>query len=161
MTETNHSRDHDPDGDDEPIGDITEILKALVADLARVVVVETRLFGHTVLAMIGLTVAIALLLVAGWLFAGAALVVALANLQAFNLMGALLVVTLGHLVLATLAFWRLRHITRDLTFRESRASVNSLLAQTRALVDAAGHHPPETEQRPPRSGPRSAERQSD
>lgn len=46
---------------------------------------------------------------------------------AFSLTGALLMVALAHLVLAALAFWRLRHITRDLKFRESRASVNSLL----------------------------------
>ncbi|MGM0671336.1 MAG: hypothetical protein ACQETY_04335 [Pseudomonadota bacterium] len=143
MTETNHTQDPGPDGDNEHTGDITTILKALLADLARVVAVETRLFGHTVLAMLGLTVAIALLLVAGWLFAGAALVVALASLQAFNLMGALLIVTLAHLVLAALAFWRLRHITRDLTFRESRASVNSLLAHAKSLGDAAEPPPPE------------------
>ena len=120
---------------------ITHLLQTMSADMARLVAVEARLFGHTVLAIIGLTVVIALLLVGGWLFAGAAVVMALASLQAFNPTGALLAVALAHLVLSALAFWRLRHITRDLTFRESRASVNSLLTQARFPVDAAGRRP--------------------
>ncbi|WP_019627367.1 hypothetical protein [Thioalkalivibrio sp. AKL10] len=147
MKETDPSQDED--GGHDRSQDITQILKTLAADIARLLAVEARLFGHTVLMMIGLTVMIALLLVGGWLFAGASLVVALASLQAFSLTGALLTVTLAHLVLAALAFWRLRHITRDLTFRESRASVNSLLVQARSLVDAAEQQPPEAEpQRP-------------
>ncbi len=123
--------------------DITRILKAISADMVRLAVVEARLFGHTVLAMIGLTVVIALLLVGGWLFTGVALVMVLASLEAFSLTGALLTVALAHLVLAGLAFWRLRHITRDLTFRESRAGVNSLLAHARSRVDTAGEAPQE------------------
>ncbi|MFN2349827.1 MAG: phage holin family protein [Thioalkalivibrio sp.] len=141
MNEADPSQD--PDGASDGIRDIMRTLKSMSADMVRLVVVETRLFGHTVLAMIGLTVVIALLLVGVWLFAGAALVMALASLQAFNLTGALLTVALGHLVLAGLAFWRLRHITRDLTFRESRASVNSLLNHARSQVDETGQPPQE------------------
>jgi len=141
MTETDPSRDDADQGDG--IRDITRILKSLSADMVRLVVLEARLFGHTALAMIGLTVVMALLLVSSWLLIGAALVMALASLQAFSLTGALLTVALAHLVLAALVFWRLRYITRDLTFRESRASVNSLLTQARSLVDAAGQRPRE------------------
>ncbi|WP_029681339.1 hypothetical protein [Thioalkalivibrio sp. ALR17-21] len=143
MKETDSPQDQAPDGGNEDSQDITSLLKTVFADLARVVAVESRLFGYTLLVMLGLVVAIALLLVASWLFAGAALVVALANLQAFSLMGALLAVTLAHLVLAGLTFWRLHHITRDLTFRESRASVNSLLAHAKSVGDAPDQPPPE------------------
>lgn len=124
-------------GGSDGIWRITHILKTMSADMVRLVVVEARLFGHTVLAMIGLTVTVALLLAGGWLFAGAALAMLLAGLQAFSLAGALLTVALVHLVLAGLAFWRLRYITRDLTFRESRASVNSLLIHAQSVVAAA------------------------
>lgn len=141
MKETDPSQEA-ADGTDG-IRDITRILKSLSADMVHLVAVEARLFGHTVLAMIGLTVVIVLLLVSSWLFVGAALVIALAGLQVFSLTGALLTVALAHLVLAALAFWRLRHITRDLAFRESRASVNSLLTHARSLIDAAGQPPPE------------------
>ncbi|MCA1769597.1 MAG: hypothetical protein LC652_06450, partial [Halomonas sp.] len=76
MNEADPSQD--PDGASDGIRDIMRTLKSMSADMVRLVVVETRLFGHTVLAMIGLTVVIALLLVGVWLFAGAALVMALA-----------------------------------------------------------------------------------
>jgi hypothetical protein len=129
--------------ENDGIGNIARILRTLSADMVRVVAVEARLFGHTALTMVVLCLVIALLLVGGWLFAAAALVMALASLQAFNLAGALLTVALAHLVLAALAFWRLRYITRDLTFRESRASVNSVLTHARSLVDdVAGRRPP-------------------
>ena len=135
--------EEDPANESDGIGNITRVLRALSADMVRVVTVEAQLFGHTALTMIVLSLVIALLLVGGWLFAGAALVMALASLQAFSLTGALLTVALAHLVLAALAFWRLRHITRDLTFRESRASVNSVLTHARSLVDdVAGRRPP-------------------
>lgn len=128
--------------------DITGILKSMSADMIRLVGVEARLFGHTVLAMLGLTVVVALLLVSSWLFIAAALAVALASLQAFSLTGALLTVALAHMVLAALALWRLRYITRDLTFRESRASVNSLFSHARSsLVDAATERQPEEEEK--------------
>lgn len=133
----------DAAGDSNGIRDITRMLKAISADMVHLSVVEARLFGHTALAMIGLTVVIALLLVGGWLFTGTALVVALADLQAFSLTGALLTVALTHVVLAALAFWRLRHIARDLTFRESRAAINTLLTRGRSLVDAAEKRPEE------------------
>lgn len=130
----------------EEVSGIPQALKTLSADMLRVVMVEARLFGHTVLAMIGLAVMIALLLVGGWLFAGAALVMALSSLQLFSLTGAILTVALVHLLLAALALWRLRYIARDLTFRESRASVNSLRIHARAVgdaisVEAARPHP--------------------
>lgn len=131
----------DETGERDGIRSTTHILKSLSADMLRLVGVEARLFGHTLLTMIGITVVIALLLVGCWLFAGAALVVALAGLGAFNLTGALLTVALAHLVIAALAFWRMRHITRDLTFRESRASANSLLTHARSPVDATGRPP--------------------
>lgn len=128
--------------------DITGILKSISADIIRLVWVEARLFGHTVLAMLGLTVVVALLLVSCWLFIGAAMAVALASLQAFSLTVALLTVALAHLVLAALALWRLRYITRDLAFRESRASVNSLLSHARnSLVDATEQQPEEEEEK--------------
>lgn len=133
----------DPPGESDGIGDIARILRTLSADMVRIVMVEARLFGYTALTMVVLSLVIALLLVGGWLFAAAALVVALASLQAFSLTGALLTVTLVHLLLAALAFWWLRHIARDLTFRESRASVNSVLTHARSLVDdVAGRRPP-------------------
>lgn len=136
MKDTDSSRD-EADENDGTRG-ITRILKALSADIVHLVLVEARLFGHTALVMVGLTVVMALLLVSSWLFIGAALVNMLASLQAFSLTGALLTVALAHLVLAALIFWRLRYMIRDLTFRESRASVNSMLAHARSLLDAAG-----------------------
>ncbi len=127
----------------DDIRDITHNLKTLSADMARLVLVEARLFGHTVLAMFALTLVVALLLVCSWLFIGAAVVVTLASLQAFSLTGALLTVALAHLVLVALALWRLWYITRDLTFRESRASINSLLNHARSQADAAERYPEE------------------
>lgn len=141
MTEPDSSQDI-ADGI-EDIRDIARTVKNLSADMVRVVGVEARLFGYTVLVVIGLAVIIALLLVGGWLFIGAAAVMALASLQVFNPTGALLTVALAHLALAALAYWRLRRITRDLTFPESRASVNSLLDHARSPADAAGREPAE------------------
>lgn len=139
--ETDPSRDAAGGSDDTR--DIVSILKTMSADMVRLVVVEARLFGHTALTMIGLTVVMAMLLVSSWLFIGTALAMALASLQDFNLTGALLMVALAHLVLAALAFWRLRHITRDLKFRESRASVNSLVTHARSLIDDEDRPPEE------------------
>ncbi|MBE0486827.1 hypothetical protein, partial [Marinobacter sp.] len=124
MSDTNPSQNL-ADANEEA-QDITAILMTMSADLVRLLVLEVRLFGHTVLAMLALTVIMALLLVGGWLFIGAAVVMVLASLPMFNLAGAMLTVALAHLIIAVLMFWRLRFITRDLTFRESRASVNSL-----------------------------------
>lgn len=120
------------------IRDIMNILKSIPADMLSVVMVEARLFGFTVLAMFKLCVVIGLLLIAGWLFAGTAAVVALESMQAFNLLGALTVVALINLVLAALLIWRLGHMARDLTFRESRVSANALLAHARSVVNNSG-----------------------
>lgn len=120
------------------IRDIINILKSIPADMLSVVMVEARLFGRTALAMFKLCVVIGLLLVAGWLFAGAAAVVVLESLQAFNLIGALAVVALVNLVLAALLIWWLGHLARDLTFRESRVSANALLAHARSVVNDSG-----------------------
>ncbi|WP_143142732.1 hypothetical protein [Marinospirillum alkaliphilum] len=106
-----------------------------MADLLKLIAVEAKLFGYTALTMVALSLSIALLMVGGWLFAGVALVMVLANLSVFSLTGALLAVALLHLVLAALVFWRLVFITRDLTFRESRASMDNLLTHARTLVD--------------------------
>ena len=133
----------DAAGGNDGIGDFTTLLKRISADIVRVVIVEARLFGHTALTMIILSLVIALLLAGGWLYAMAALVMALASLQAFSLAGALLTVAIGHLVLAALAYWRLRRITRDLTFRESRASVNSVITHARSLVGDVADRPPQ------------------
>ncbi len=127
----------------DSIGDITHILKTISTDMMRLLLVEARLFGHTALTMIVLSLVIAVLLVGGWLFTAVALVVALSSLQVFSLMSALLTVALAHLVLAAMVFWWLRRITRDLTFRESRASVNVLLGHARSLIDAAERGPRE------------------
>lgn len=135
MSDTNPSQN--PADADEEAQDITGILMTMSADLVRLVVLEVRLFGHTVLAMLALTVIMALLLVGGWLFIGAALVVALASLPVFNLAGAMLTVALAHLAIVVLMFWWLRFITRDLTFRESRASVDGLVNHARLVVGAA------------------------
>lgn len=117
----------------EGIIDIIRLLKSMSVDMLNLVVVEAKLFGYTVLTMMTLSLSIALLMVGGWLFTAVALV--LANLPAFSLTGALLTVALLHLVLAALVFWRLLFITRDLTFRESRTSMDSLLTHARTLVD--------------------------
>ena len=124
-------------GKGEGLRDIPHMLKALSADMTSVLVVEARLFGHTALAMIGLIVVMALLLVSGWLFIGAALTLTLASLQAFSLTGALMIVALAHLVLASLAYWRLRLIIRDLAFLESRASLKTLATLGRSLMGVA------------------------
>ncbi|QEW07523.1 phage holin family protein [Nitrincola iocasae] len=137
MTEKDSVQDNASDKDN--IEDITSIFRTLSADMLHLVVVETKLFGHTLLAMIGLSLVIALLVIGGWLFTGAAVAMALVSLQAFSLTSALLTVALINLVLATLTFWRLRYITRDLTFRQSRASVNSLITHARTVVDTAEH----------------------
>ncbi len=120
------------------IRDIMSILKSIPADMLSVVMVEARLFGHTALAMFKLGVVIGLLMVAGWLFAGAAAAVALESLQAFNLLGALAVVALFNLVLAAALIWWLGHMARDLTFRESRVSASALLAHARSVVNDSG-----------------------
>lgn len=120
------------------IRDIMSILKSIPADMLSVVMVEAKLFGYTSLAMFKLCVVIGLLLIAGWLFSGAAAAVALESLQAFNLTGALVLVALFNLMLAALLIWRLRHMARDLTFRESRVSANALLAHARSVVTDSG-----------------------
>lgn len=129
--------------DTDAVRDILRMLKSMTADLARLLALEAKLFGHTILAMIGLTIMITLFLVGGWLYAGAALAKALANLQFFNLTGALLTVALAHLALAVLGYWRLRYITRDLTFQESRTSASNLLAHARAYAAEAKEQQPE------------------
>lgn len=117
------------------IRDIMSILKPIPADMLSVVMVEARLFGCTVLAMFKLCVVIGLLLIAGWLFAGTAAVVALESLRTFNLIGALAVVSLFNLMLAALFIRWLGQMARDLTFRDSRVSVNALLAHARSAVN--------------------------
>lgn len=141
MKETDPSPD--PTGDRESIWDITHILKTLSADMLELLMVEARLFGRTALVLVGLAVVIALLLVSGWLFTAAALTWTLANLEFFSLAGALLTVALAHLLLAILALWRLRVLIRDLAFRESLASVNTLFTLARSLAGAAGRSPEE------------------
>lgn len=120
------------------IRDIMNVFKSIPADMLSVVMVEARLFGHTALAMFKLGLVIGLLMVAGWLFAGAAAAVALESLQAFNLLGALAVVALFNLVLAAALIWWLGHMARDLTFRESRVSASALLAHARSAVNNSG-----------------------
>lgn len=136
MKEADSSQDEA--GGNDGNWNITRILKAMSTDMIRLVLVEARLFGHSALAMIKLTIVITLLLVSGWLFAGAALVMVLASLQAFSLTGALLTVALTHLVLAALAYWRLRYLTRDLRFRESWATLNSFFTLARSLINTTG-----------------------
>lgn len=119
------------------IRDMMLALKGISTDLAHLFALEARLFGYTALTMFGLAVLIALLLVSSLLFIEVALVTALISLQAFSLTGALVTVALTNLALAILAYWRLRYITRDLTFRESRAGVNSLLTQNPSRADEA------------------------
>ncbi|SFW97568.1 hypothetical protein SAMN02745752_00003 [Marinospirillum alkaliphilum DSM 21637] len=123
-----------PHSSDGIIG-LIHLIRSMLADLLKLIAVEAKLFGYTALTMVALSLSIALLMVGGWLFAGVALVMVLANLSVFSLTGALLAVALLHLVLAALVFWRLVFITRDLTFRESRASMDNLLTHARTLVD--------------------------
>lgn len=131
----------DTAGESVGLEDIPRLLKTMLADMAGLLVVEARLFGHTLRAIVRVTVFLGLLLITGWLSAAGALVVALSNLDSFSLAGALLAVAAGHMVLAALAYWRLRVIMRDLAFRESRASMNSLLTHARSIVDSAGAPP--------------------
>lgn len=135
MKEAQPSQDTTDEKDD--IQGIASILRRLAAELLHLFVLETKLFGHTLLAMIGLSLVIALLLAGGWLFTGAAVGVALASLQIFSLTSALLMVALINLALAALAFWRLRYITRDLKFRQSRASVSNFITQAKSIVETA------------------------
>ena len=127
MNQTDTSRDDACENGS--IFEIPHILKNMSADMLRLVTIEAQLAGHTVLAMLGLSLAIAMLVLVGWLFAGAAVATALAALPAFNMAGALSTVALVHLLVAALAYWHLRSITRDLTFRQSRASAKSLLTR--------------------------------
>jgi hypothetical protein len=53
----------DETGGSDGILDVPRILKTMSADMVRLVVLEARLFGHTALAMIGLSLLVALLLV--------------------------------------------------------------------------------------------------
>lgn len=129
-------------GGREDIQDITRTLKNMSAEMVQLLAVEARLFGHTVLAMIGLTIVMSVLLVSSWLLVAAALAIALASLQAFSLTGALLTVAAAHLLLVALMVCYLRYMTRDLAFRESRASLNSLVTQSQVPADAAGQRPP-------------------
>ncbi|MBF0256395.1 MAG: hypothetical protein HQL47_08040 [Gammaproteobacteria bacterium] len=142
MKETSPAEDDQATaGEDVGIRDILRILQTMSADMLSLVMVEARLFGHTALAMIGLALVIALLLVSSWLFIGAALVIALTSLQAFSLTTALLTVALAHLLLATFAFWRLRYSMRDLRFHQSRASAQSVLAHARSVLEASEQRP--------------------
>ena len=111
----------------------SQLLTSMATAVIGVAGVEARLFGHTVLSMIGLTMVIALLIVGSCLFAGVAIAMVLADLQAFSMTSALLTVAFAHVLLAGLAFWRRRHITRDLSFNESRASIDSLLLLAQAV----------------------------
>ena len=58
-------------------------------------------------------------------------------------------VALAHLISALLVFWRLRFITRDLTFRESRASVDALVSHARLVVEAVVQQQAEQQTAPP------------
>lgn len=118
------------------IRDVMNILKSMPVDMISLAMVETQLFGNTALAMLKLCVVIGLLLVAGWLFTNTAAVIILEGLSEISFLGAVVTVALCNLALAALLIWRLRHIARDLTFRESRSSVTTLLAHARALVDS-------------------------
>ena len=139
MKESDPSQDAATGG----IWSITRILKTMSADMTHLLVLEAQLFGRTALAMIGLMVAMALLLVSGWLFLAAALTLALASLPALGLVGALLTMALAHLVLAALAYWLMRRGMRDLAFRESRASLGTLITLARALAGGARQRPEE------------------
>lgn len=120
----------------ESIRDIMRMIKAIPADVLKVFMIEVRLFGHTARAMLKLCILIGLLLAAGWLFVGASVVVALESLQAFNLISALALVGVLNLVLAGLFIWWLKRMVRDLTFRETRCSVDTLLGHARSAVEA-------------------------
>lgn len=116
------------------IRDVLTILRSMPADMISLAMVETQLFGSTALTMLKLCVMIGLLLVAGWLFTSTAAVIILDGLNNVSLLGAVVTVALCNLFLAVLLIWRLRHIARDLTFRESRSSVFTLLAHARSLA---------------------------
>lgn len=136
------TRAPDPDTDEvsddrsgiASLRDFTRALSAIAGDAARLIAVDARLCGRTALAMIGLTVIAALLLVGGWLFIGAAAVLLLTEIEGFSPAGAVMTVGAAHIALAALAGWRLRYIARDLTFRQSRATLRSLVPTATATT---------------------------
>ncbi|WP_417579265.1 hypothetical protein [Nitrincola sp.] len=87
MKDAHSSQDKTDEKDD--IENITSILKNLLTDMLNLIVIETKLFGHTLLTMIGLSLVLAMLLVRWVAVPGAAVVIALASLQAFSLTSAL------------------------------------------------------------------------
>ncbi len=107
--------------------EVIHSLGAIAGDVVRLIAVDARLCGRTVLAMIGLTVIAALLLVGGWLFIGVAAVLLLNQLEMFSPVGATMTVGAAHIAFAALAVWRVRFIASDLTFRQSRATLRSLI----------------------------------
>jgi hypothetical protein len=107
--------------------DLGAAVGAVVADVMRLLSVDARLCGHTVLVMIALTVIAALLLAGGWLLAATAAVLMLSQLESVSPAGAFLAVGGVHIMLAGLVVWRLRVISRDLTFQQSRASLHRLM----------------------------------
>lgn len=118
-----------PEASEDESPHLVHILRSILSDMRELVLLEARLFGRTVLTMIALSIMMALLLTGAWLFFGAALVIALASLDAFSLSGATLTVGLVHLVLAVIAALSLVSLRGNLTFRESRASACRLFTR--------------------------------
>lgn len=110
------------------LGELVSTLGAIVSDLVRLIAVDARLCGRTVLAMIGLTVIAALLLVGGWLLVATAAVLLLSELEGVSPAAAFLAVGGVHMAMAGITVWWLRSLARDLTFRQSRATLRSFVS---------------------------------
>lgn len=138
MTEPRDSGTQPPAGDDaggKGVPDALQVLAAAAAaiasDLARLFALEVRLCGRTILAMLALTIVGALLAAGGWLYLSAAAVILLSRIEAIGPAGATAIVGLIHLALAVAAWWRVRLISRDVTFRQSRAALRGLMVAER------------------------------
>lgn len=109
--------------------ELAAALLAMVSDTRRLLAVDARLCAITAVSMLALALIASLLLVATWLLANAGAALFLVRLEVFTPATAFLLVAGVNLLVAVLLGLRLRSIARDLTFRQSRAAIGSIMSK--------------------------------
>jgi len=95
----------------------------LAGDYLELLAVEGRLAGRSLVLMLALGIALALLLVGAWIFLALAATTLLIELGLLRPWLALLAVALAHLAMALLAWLTVRRLSDNLVFSGLRASL--------------------------------------